>query len=192
MNKIWVSSDFHFNHNKPFLFEPRGFSSIFEHDKTIISNFIQKVDWTDDLYLLGDHFLGQDIEYGINCLSQIPGKKHFIWGNHCTDNRKIRIIEEAQKQNWDILGYATIIKYNGLHFYLSHYPTLTSNWDYDKPLKARVINLCGHMHTTDRFKDIDKGLIYHCELDAHNCFPVSMDQICDEIREYYIKKQDAR
>lgn len=188
MNKIYVTSDFHFCHDKPFLYSPRGFCSIKEHDEAIIENFNKVVDWRDELYILGDVMLN-DNETGIELLRQIPGHKHIIIGNHDSDTRV-----KLYRNIWsvDVLGYATMFKYNGLHFYLSHYPTLTSNWDYNKPLKARVINLCGHVHTTDRFKDIDKGLIYHCELDAHNCFPVSMDQICDEIREYYIKEQSAR
>jgi calcineurin-like phosphoesterase family protein len=75
------------------------------------------------------------------------------------------------------MGYADILKYNGYRFYLSHYPTIVSNYDDDKPLKKRTINLCGHTHTNNKFADINKGLIYHCELDAHNCTPVSLDQV---------------
>ena len=69
-----------------------------------------------------------------------------------------------------------------LRFYLSHYPTLTSNLDSNEPLKARVINLCGHSHTQDRWADWDKGLIYHVEMDAHNCYPVLLDDIIEEIK----------
>lgn len=36
--KIWFTSDLHFGHNKSFLYEPRGFNSIEEHDATIIKN----------------------------------------------------------------------------------------------------------------------------------------------------------
>ena len=31
---------------------------------------------------------------------------------------------------------------------------------------------------------MDKGLIYHVELDAHNCYPVSIDQIIEDIKMY--------
>ena len=68
------------------------------------------------------------------------------------------------------------------HFYLSHYPTLTANLDDSKPLRARTINLCGHSHATDPFADWEKGCIYHCEVDAHNGFPVSLDTIIKDMK----------
>ena len=45
-----------------------------------------------------------------------------------------------------------------------------------------MINLCGHAHTLDRFTDFDKGLIYHCEVDAHDNKPVLLDDIIQEIK----------
>ena len=47
--------------------------------------------------------------------------------------------------------------------------------------KACVVNLCGHTHTRDRFADADKGWIYHCELDAHDMRPVTIDEILADI-----------
>lgn len=49
-----------------------------------------------------------------------------------------------------------------------------------------MINLCGHAHTTNPFADMDKGLIYHVELDAHGCYPISIDDIIEDIKEIYI------
>ena len=31
---------------------------------------------------------------------------------------------------------------------------------------------------------MDKGIIYHCELDAHNCYPVCIDTIIEDIKNY--------
>ena len=76
-----------------------------------------------------------------------------------------------------------VLKYNGYNFYLSHYPALTSNYDYDKPLKRKVISLCGHTHTKDPFADVDKGLIFHCELDTNDCYPWCLDDIITKIKE---------
>ena len=64
---------------------------------------------------------------------------------------------------------------------MSHYPTITSNHDYNKPLNKRLINLCGHTHTKDKFADWDKGIIYHVELDAHNNTPVNIEEIIKDI-----------
>lgn len=179
MNKTFFTSDLHFCHNKPFLYEPRGFSSIEEMNEQIIKNINEVVDGEDDLYILGDCFLN-DNEKGVEYMRRLPGRKHIIWGNHDTDTRKDLMIKEG----FICHGYADIIKINGYHFYLSHYPTITSNYDIDKPLKCRMINLCAHSHTKDKFQDMDKGLIFHVELDTNNCYPWLIDDLIAEIQQY--------
>ena len=94
---IWFSSDTHFGHNRAFLYEPRGFSNIYEHDKTIINNWNSLVDNNDEVYLLGDIMLG-DNEYGLKCLKQLKGKIHIIRGNHCTDARM-----QLYSQCWNVV-----------------------------------------------------------------------------------------
>ena len=76
---------------------------------------------------------------------------------------------------------AALFEHRKYTFFLSHYPSLTANYDEDKSQHERVINLCGHTHTTDRFNDWDLGLIYHVELDAHDNKPVTIDEIISDI-----------
>ena len=178
MNKTFFTSDLHFCHNKPFLYEPRGFSSIEEMNEQIIKNINKVVDWEDDLYILGDCFLN-DNKKGMEYMRRLPGRKHIIWGNHCTDTR-----QELMKQEFDCLGFGARFKYKGYHFYLSHYPTITTNFDKNKPLRTQAINLCGHSHTKDKFQDMDKGLIFHVELDTNNCYPWLIDDLIAEIQQY--------
>lgn len=180
INKIFITSDWHFNHDKSFLYEPRGFTSIEEMNQQIIANYNSLVGSQDICYCLGDCCLGGPDSLFINktFIEQLNGYKYIIIGNHCTEKR-IEMYKTCN--NTEVVGYANVIKYNKYHFYLSHYPTVTSNYDVDKPLKARVINLCGHTHTKNKFQDIDKGLIYHCELDAHNNFPVLLDDIIEDM-----------
>ena len=185
MNKIYLTSDLHFCHQKEFLYEPRGLSSVHEMNEQIIKNFNEIVDWNDDLYILGDCFLNNN-EEGMSYMRRLPGKKHIIWGNHDTVTRQ----ELMELEGFDCLGYANILKYGGYHFYLSHYPTLTSNYDIDKPLKRRMINLCGHSHTKDKFQDMDKGLIFHVELDTNNCYPWLIDDIITNIKEKIHEKEN--
>ena len=45
MNKIWLTSDLHFCHNRDFIYEPRGFASVHEMNEAIIKKcrlFLQK------------------------------------------------------------------------------------------------------------------------------------------------------
>ena len=178
MSKIWITSDLHLGHQKNFLWSPRGFQSIKEHDETIIENWEDLVGWTDDVYILGDLMLN-DNENGIKIIKNLPGNLHIILGNHDTDARI-----ELYRSCWNVkeVTYAKPLKYNGYHFFLTHYPTLTSNLDDDKSLKKRTINLCGHSHVLDPFADWDKGIIYHVELDAHQNKPILIDDIIEQIK----------
>lgn len=176
---IYISSDLHFGHDKPFLYEPRGFNNIEEHDRAIIKNWNSIVEWDDEVIVLGDIMLNDNIN-GRKCWNQLNGHKTVVLGNH-DSNARVEILEQAPRT--EILGYGAPYKYKNYQFFLSHYPCLVSNYDADKPLKTRVINLCGHCHTKDRWKDFDKGLIYHCELDAHNNYPIALDKIIEEIKE---------
>jgi len=180
---IYFSSDLHLNHNRDFIYEPRGFSCVDKMNETIIENFNKIITKKDDLYLLGDTFLG-DLNEGISLFNQLPGKIHIIWGNHCTDSRKEAI---AQCHNViKIYGFATMLKYNKHHFYLSHFPTITTNFDdYKKPLKERTLCLAGHTHSKEKF---EKWNTYNVAVDAHNCFPVSIEQIIDDFHKKFGQK----
>lgn len=180
MGKIWFTSDLHFGHNKEFLYGPRGFNNIFDHDNTLIENWNKTVDEKDEVYILGDLMLN-DNTHGCWCFNQLNGIKHIILGNHDTTNR-IELYKDLRRVV-DI-QYAMPFKYGKFHFYLSHYPTLTANYD-DKHLSTKTICLCGHTHTSDKFSDWDKGIIYHCELDAHNMYPVEIETIIEDIRSKY-------
>lgn len=178
MGKIYFTSDLHFGHDRPFLYEPRGFSFIQEHDETIIANWNSVVGPDDTVFVLGDLMLN-DNEHGMECLGRLNGNLHIIRGNHDSDTRWMlySMLPNATLHNW-----AGMLKYKKYTFYLSHYPTITGNYDLEKPLKAKVINLCGHSHTKNPFVDFSKGLIYHCELDAHNNYPILLDDIIQEIK----------
>lgn len=150
-------------------------------NETIVENWNSVVNWDDEVYLLGDCMLNNNYE-GVKYLNRLAGKIYILRGNHDTNAR----IQEYVNIRPTILyiGIAALLDYKGYHFYLSHYPTLTSNYDYDKPLKKRIISLCGHSHTKDPFADADKGLIYHCELDTNNCYPWLLDDIIENIKSY--------
>lgn len=177
---IYFSSDLHLNHSKPFIYEARGFENIHEMNNTIIKNFNSIVTYEDDLYLLGDNFLG-DLEDGLKLFKQLPGKIHLIWGNHCTDNRKIAM---SQCHNVvEIVGFAGMLRYNKYHLYLSHFPTITTNFDdYQKPLKQRTLCLAGHTHSTEKFEPCGS---YNVAVDAHNCFPVPIEEIIKDFKDKF-------
>lgn len=174
---IWLTSDTHFCHNKEFLYRPRGFTNVWDMNEAIVNNWNEVVNPNDTVYLLGDVMLN-DNETGLKLLKQLKGNIHIILGNHDT-NTRIALYREC----WNVreVTRAAQIKYNGYHFFLSHYPCLTSNFDNDKPLKQRLISICGHSHTQDPFADWKNNPIFHCELDSNNCYPWSLDDIIQKI-----------
>lgn len=184
MGKIFLTSDTHFGHDKEFIWAPRGFKSVWEMNAAIVENWNETVSAEDDVYLLGDVMLGSNEPNGpgLTCLKQLKGNIHIVRGNHDSD---IRI--ELYNKCWNVVEITEgqFLKYNGYHFYLSHYPCITDNHDNHKPLKTRMINLCGHRHAQNAFEDFDKGLIYHVELDTNNNKLWLLDDIIQNIKEGY-------
>ena len=171
---IWVTSDFHFGHDKDFIYGPRGYTNIYEEAEDLISKYNSVVNWDDMVYILGDCMLG-DNKFGLSCLRRLAGWKYLILGNHDTNDR-IQLYEDS-----DIfmdIQFGHRLKYNHWTFLLNHYPVLTENYQD----RHKVISLCGHSHTTDPFLHWPHGLIYHCEVDAHGGYPVSIDQIVSDIK----------
>lgn len=178
---IYMTSDLHFNHQREFIYEPRGFRSVEEMNETIIENYNRIVKPEDEVYVLGDLCLGgaDSLEENKKLIESLNGKIYIIQGNHDTLKR---VEMYAACRNIMSVKAADYLRYGKYHLYLSHFPALTSNWDNDKPLKQRTINLCGHTHAKDRWHDWDKGPIYHVEVDAHNNTPVSIEQILTEMK----------
>lgn len=181
MSNIFFTSDTHFCHNRGFLYEPRGFSSIEEHDDIIIENWNKTIKVNDHVFLLGDLMLN-DNEGGIKKLNQLNGTIYYIRGNHCTNTR----CELYKNTNMIPLcgdfytSWATIQKINGYNFYLSHYPTMIGSLEDMSELKKRLLGLSGHTHSKNKFYQ-DIPFMYNVALDAHNNIPVSFDEIISDI-----------
>ena len=177
--KIYITSDTHFMHDKDFLYAPRGFNTSEGHDKQIIKNWNLVVSKEDTVYHLGDIGMGTDIEKIASYVNQLNGKIYWIRGNHDTDN-KVKYLKE-HCPNIIQVTYAEMIKYKKYTFYLSHYPTAVGNYD-DELKHNKFYSLCGHTHTKDKFLDFNNMKSYHVELDAHNNFPVDIDNIIEDIK----------
>lgn len=179
--KIWFISDTHFHHDKNFLYEPRGFNNIYDHDKNIINNWNNMITPFDEVYHLGDVML-EDNEYGLNILKNLNGQIHIILGNHDSDTRA-----ELYKQCANVVEvtYAKRLKIGKHLFWLSHYPTITTYID-KKKTKEHLICLHGHLHDTNKFYN-NNPYIYNVALDAHNNKPVTIEEILEDIK---IKKEE--
>ena len=174
---LYFTSDLHFNHDKDFIYEPRGFRSVMESNETLIKNWNSVVRPYDDIYVLGDFFLGIDLDYVINTIKILKGRIHLVRGNHDTD-AKLTLYEKMP--NIVEMAYTTPLDFEGRHFLLTHYPTITANLN--DTVETAVFNLHGHTHSKDKFYQ-GRPYMYNVAVDAQNNKPVSINQIMNDIDE---------
>lgn len=176
---IYITSDFHFYHDRGFIYEPRGFSSVEEMNMMLINNFNSIITPEDEVYVLGDLLLGgaTSLEKGIQLISSLNGNLHLVRGNHDSETRWKAY---AECHNVVEMDNAIYLKYGKYHFYLSHYPTYTGNLE-KETLKQMTLNIHGHTHSKEKFyKDIP--FMYCACVDAHNNFPVSLDDVIIDMK----------
>lgn len=168
---IWFTSDLHFCHDREFLFKPRGFDNIDEMNNAIVERWNNAVDEYDEVYILGDLMLNNNAK-GEDLIRSLNGRLHIVIGNHDTDNRVeiYRAIPSVVE-----ITYATMIKYEKLHFFLTHYPCLTGNLEKEH-LSQMTLNLFGHTHSKELFFE-DRPYMYNVSLDAHDCTPVNIETV---------------
>lgn len=181
----YFTSDLHIGHDKPFIWQARGFNSIEEHDTQILLRWNAIVSPEDTVYILGDLCLGGNEPEWNRIYKVLNGHKKFIHGNHDTLTKIKRYVNEY---NMEDLGLATIYKYSKKKkFYLSHYPTLVDNHESDK----FFWNLSGHIHSKYLF-NTRLECVYNVAMDAHNCTPISIEQIIKDIEEYKIELEKEK
>lgn len=184
MSETFFTSDLHINHLPEFLWGPRGFNCVEEMNEAIVERWNSVVKTDDVIYNLGDMAMN-DIEGAIPYLERLNGTQIWIFGNHDSVN-KIKLITMYCEniQSLDMLNhnsYATMLKHGKLTLYLSHYPTLTTNYD-DKHFSQHVISLHGHTHQKTNWLQPKNPFLYHVGMDSHNCTPVHIEEVISDIR----------
>ena len=182
MGEIFLTSDLHINHNKDFLWGVRGFANVTEMNEAIVENWNKVVRPEDVVWNLGDIALS-DTEGAIPYLQALNGTQYWLLGNHDSYNRMRTICQACPNIIVPRHTYATTIKHDKLNIYLSHYPTITSNYDADKPFERHVFSLHGHTHQTTNWLDPNNPFLYHVGLDSHNYTPVTLENVINDIRE---------
>lgn len=170
-------SDLHIGHDKEFLWEKRGFKSIEEHDTQILLTWNSIVSPEDTVYILGDLCMGRDEKEWNRIFKNLNGYKNVIYGNHDTVTKLSKYVNEY---GMHLLGYADMYKFKKMKFYLSHYPTMTGNY---QEQKHPVWNLSGHTHSKNKFENGQYN-VYNVAADAHDCKPVSIERILKDIKQY--------
>ena len=175
--QIWITSDLHFNHNREFIFKPRGFETVEEMNEAIVQRWNEKVSPYDEVYVLGDLMLGSSTD-GIEYIKRLNGSIHIILGNHDTDTR---VNLYYSLPNVVEVALAAKLNYKKYHFFMTHYPCLTGNLE-KETLTQMTLNLYGHTHQKSNFYN-DMPYMYHVGVDSHDCYPVLLDDIIKEMND---------
>ena len=156
-HRVFFTSDTHFNHDKAFIYEARGYKTRYDHNDALIAKINELVRPQDTLIHLGDFCLNitppefEEILRRINC-----NNIAYIWGNHNSCIR--RYYEDAVTTEYgkDIevypyavgkityLGYYKELIVNGHMIVIHHYPHQIFN-----QMQKGAWQLSGHSHNTN-------------------------------------------
>ena len=157
--KIFVTSDWHYNHKRDFIWKSRGFSSIEEHNEAIINNTNECVRENDILFNLGDLILTSTIEQFESLISRIKCKNmYLLFGNHPNRHFKEiykpmvkKLLEENYTEESEIyplrykniiyIGHYAEVILGGQYCVLSHFPIYVWN-----EMAHHSWQLTGHSH----------------------------------------------
>jgi len=163
-SRVYFTSDSHFNHDKPFIYEARGYKNRYEHNDGLITTINELVRPQDTLIHLGDFCLNitmsefETILDRINCQNIL-----YIWGNHNSCIRRYyeeTLAGEYQRNDIEVypykvskityLGYYKELIVNGHMIVIHHYPHQIWN-----QMQKGAWQLSGHSHYTNPTTHVD-------------------------------------
>lgn len=184
---VFVTSDTHFRHNNILtLGDGRPFSSIEEHDETIINNWNSVVSDDDIVIHLGDAVMGPR-EQNLPVIDRLNGRIILVPGNHDT----VSSVESASRRErfrpiyerhfdaiWpECVSLGSVV--------LSHYPPAeipdhgeVDRFSFMRPRTDEGHNVFvhGHSHQTHTHTPLaNGGVAVNVGVDANNWTPVSID-----------------
>jgi len=95
---IHYVSCLHFGHDRAFIYEPRGFKSVKEHDEGLIARWNERVKPSDIVHSIGDTIFGENAELRLEELFKVLNfrKLYLASGNHTAGWKQLyrRIMNE--------------------------------------------------------------------------------------------------
>ena len=145
MSKKFYTADTHFFHKNILVYCQRNFSSIEEHDATLIENWNKKVGKNDTIYILGDFSISTNNEVITNYAKQLNGHKILIRGNHDKNHMPEGLFDEITwyKEVHDF-NYKVIL----FHWAIAHWQgSMGKDLRDGTNTKKPSIHLHGHSHS---------------------------------------------
>lgn len=176
---VFFTSDLHFGHRK--VAELRGFTTVKEHDATLIRHWRYVVQPKDQVWVLGDLAASSPYE-ALDILAQLPGDKHLIAGNHDACHPMHRDSHKRLPMYLEVFSSVQSFarrRINGREVLLSHFPYTADHTDVPRHNQYRLRDegvwlLHGHTHSP-QIRTSDHEI--HVGVDAWALAPVSLDLV---------------
>ena len=146
-DKIFFTSDFHFGHNKEFIYKNRGFNNVTEMNIALYERYNEVVNDDDIVIILGDCLFYQedddrDNPSSLKYLRGLKGYKYLVIGNH-DSGKKLELFEKEHIFEKVLFGFRFDLTKTrqGL---VSHYPFKVENFTHEN-----VYSIHGHKHTNN-------------------------------------------
>lgn len=181
-DKLFVTSDTHFNHDKEFIYAKRGYENPRQMTDAMIEIINSTVGEDGILLHLGDFCLNstqKDVSY---IMSKLRIKALWLlWGNHNNPIQKSYGGRVQQVCEWNTglfiryLGHYFTFRRGPKEFVCFHFPVAIWNG-----LSKGAMHLCGHSHGgfPQSLPTARNGKILDCGWDVHNK-PLTMKEIED-------------
>ena len=182
---IFFTSDTHFGHSKIIDYCKRPFSSIEEHDRTLIQNWNNVVGQDDTVFHLGDFAYGNS-QFIANTIKQLNGNIILVKGNH-----DLRNINPTLYNIFSDVVYQARILIDNQTVYLNHFPFLCfEHGDINLYKNNYSIQLFGHVHSgpLTSSEDVNRLNIllptqYDVGVDNNNYTPISWSDVKNKIKQ---------
>lgn len=183
-DKIFFTSDQHFDHTNIIRFCNRPFKSVEEMNETLIDNWNKKVPEDGIVFILGDFCFG-GFPVWESILNRLNGKKYLIKGNH--DMKQNIQNEDRLNKMFEWVGFQMLIEVGNRKVYLNHYPFLCYGGSY-RVGNGAVYQLFGHVHSGPNNSGLDANRLaylfpyqYDVGVDNNNYTPISWQEVEEKI-----------
>lgn len=153
---LYFVSDTHFGHNKDFIYEKRGFSSVGEHDAGLIHTINSIVAETDILIHCGDFSLNTSRERFDQILDEINCHNiYYLWGNHNSPSQAAYFQQLTFLTGGRIDGELYPLRYKNL-VYVGNYLEVEVSYQKNTVEMGRKTIVCCH-YPIQEFNDAKRG-----------------------------------
>lgn len=185
-NKIFFTSDTHFNHANIIKYCKRPFDNVEQMNEELIRRWNEVVRPEDTVYHLGDlgffDYRVPDKYSLLNIMKRLNGKVYLILGNHDNFNHILK-----HKFLFSGISNAGHIYIDRKKVYMNHFPYLC----FDGSESRKSIQLFGHVHSGPkaeeaydilRLKHLYVKSQYDVGVDNNNYTPISFEEIIEKLK----------